>query len=97
MLTNRIEHLTLPTRAEVSTRNVKKIKCSSIECSKTIENKIKKTFIISTHEFHSGDHPTEIYSKMNVMLMEFKSMRSLLPTLTVRLLSVALKLQEGIN
>ena len=41
MLTNRIEHVT---RAEVSTRNVKKIKCSSIEYSKTIENKIKKTF-----------------------------------------------------
>ena len=95
MLTNRIEHVT---RAEVSTRNVKKIKCSSIEYSKTIENKIKKPLIIiSTHEFHSGDHPTEIHTKMNVMLMEFKSMRSLLPTLTVRLLSVALKLQEGIN
>lgn len=44
MLTNRIEHVTLPTRAEVSTRNVKKIKCGSIEYSKTIENKIKKTF-----------------------------------------------------
>ena len=53
--------------------------------------------IISAHEFHSGDQPTEIYTKMNVMLMEFKSMRSLLPTLTVRLLCAALKLQEGIN
>ena len=87
------------TRAEVSTRNVKKIKCSSIEYSKTIENIIKKKplITISTHEFHSGDQPTEIYTKMNVMLMEFKSMRSLLPTLTVSLLSVALKLQERIN
>ena len=70
MLTNRIEHVT---RAEVSTRNVKKIKCSSIEYSKTIKNKIKKNplIIISTREFHSGDQPTEIYTKMNVMLMEF--------------------------
>ena len=66
MLTNRIEHVTLPTKAEVSTRNVKKLKYGSIEYSKTIENKIKKSLIIIlTHEFHSGDHPTEIYTKMN--------------------------------
>ena len=44
VLTNRIEHVTLPTRVEVSTRNVKKIKCGSTEYSKTIENNNKKTF-----------------------------------------------------
>ena len=92
MLTNGIEHVTLPARAEVSTRKVKKIKCGSTDYSKTIENKKKPLIIFSTHEFHSGYHPAEVYTKMSVMLMNFKSMRSLVPTLTVRLLSVALKL-----
>ena len=68
------------------------MKCGSTDYSKTIENKKKLLIIISTHEFHLGYHPTEVYTKMSVLLMKVKSMRSLLKTLTVRLLSVALKL-----
>lgn len=94
-LTNRTERVS---KSRGKYQKGEKIKRGSIEYSKTIKNKInRKTFNLSTHDSHSGDHPPEIYTKMNVMLMEFKSMRSLLPTLTVRLLSVALKLQEGIN
>ena len=95
-LTNRIEHVY---KSRGKYEKGETIKRGSIEVSKTIENKIIKkisTLIFNPWISRQWSSYWNLY-KDECHVDEFKSMRSLLPTLAVRLLFVSLKIQEGIN